>query len=60
MAAPSGIHIKASHVGKLHRALGIAQGRPIPHSVLMAHKNDKSPAMRKMVNFALNAKGFKH
>lgn len=56
----SGIHIKASHEGDLHAALGIAQGESIPADRLAAAKNSSSPHMRKMANFAANARKWHH
>ena len=56
----SGIHIKKSHKGLLHKKLGVPQGQKIPASRLAAAKRSKSPALRKEANFAINAKGFKH
>ena len=35
------IHIQKSHQGRLHRALGIAQGRPIPRSTLMQASHNR-------------------
>ena len=53
------IHIKASKVGSLHRALGVPKGEKIPASKLVTKKTD-SPAMRKKKNFARNARKFNH
>ena len=54
------INIKPSHKGKLHKALGVPQGSPIPEAKLDKAKNSKSPALRKEATFAKNAKGFNH
>ena len=54
------IHIKASHKGKLHKALGVPKGQKIPASKLAKAAKSKSPAMRKMANFAKNAKKWAH
>lgn len=54
------IHIKAANKGKLHRALGVKQGKKIPASKLAAAKKSKSAAVRKEANFAINAKKWKH
>lgn len=51
----SGINIKDSHKGLLHKDLGIAQGKKIPASKL-AIKSSDSPAVRKRKTFAINAK----
>lgn len=56
----SGIDIKPSHKGLLHRKLGVPQGKPIPAAKLAAAKKSKSPALRKEANFAANAKKFNH
>lgn len=56
----SGIHIKASHEGRLHKALGVPAGQPIPAAKLAAAKKSSDPAIRKMATFADNAKGFSH
>lgn len=48
--------INPKHKGWLHRALGIAQGKPIPTSKLEQEKHSKNPHMRKMDNFALVAR----
>lgn len=58
--AGSGIHIKKSHEGRLHRALGVPEGQPIPAAKLQAAKNSPSAAVRKEATFAINAKGFNH
>ena len=50
------INIKPSHRGWLHAALGVPQDKPIPAKKLAKAKNSKSPAVRKMANFAANAK----
>jgi hypothetical protein len=47
-------HIKPSHKGMLHRALGIPEGEPIPHDRLMEAKNSNDPHIRRMANFAIN------
>lgn len=56
----SGINIKPSHEGRLHRALGVPEGKPIPAAKLAAAKNSSDPAIRKEATFAINAKGFNH
>jgi len=50
------IRIKPSHSGKLHRALGVPAGKKIPVATLEKAKHSRSPAMRKMATFALNAR----
>ena len=57
----SGIELKKSHAGLLHKDLGVKQGEPIPLSTLeerMAHETD--PAVRKRLNFAINARKWHH
>lgn len=56
----SGIHIKPSHKGKLHEALGVAPGKPIPAAKLEKATHSSNPALKKEAVFAKNAKGFKH
>ncbi len=51
----SGIHIKESHKGLLHKDLGIAKGKKIPASKLAVKATD-SPAIKKRKVFAQNAK----
>ncbi len=46
--------IKKSHVGLLHKALGIPQGEKIPLKSLMQAKRSSSPAERKQATFAVN------
>ena len=58
--AKSGIHIKASHKGRLHENLGVPAGKPISTSKLEAAKKDAGPALKKQIVFAENAKKFKH
>lgn len=54
------IKIKPSHKGKLHRALGVPDGKPIPASKVAAAKRSASPALRKEATFAQNAKSWHH
>jgi hypothetical protein len=62
--AKSGIHIKESHKGLLHKQMGIPVGKKIPASKLAAKKaKDKKSgnvAAFKRDVFAENAKHFKH
>lgn len=53
----SGIHIKPSHKGLLHKKLGIPQGQPIPSRDLSVKPGD-SEALVKEKTFAKNAKGW--
>lgn len=54
------IHIKAANKGKLHRALGVPQGKKIPASKIAAARKSGSAALRKEATFAANAKKWKH
>lgn len=54
------IHIKASHKGRLHRALGVPEGEPIPASKIAAAKHSPLAAVRKEATFADNAKDWHH
>lgn len=56
----SHIHIKPANKGKLHAALGVPQGQPIPANKLAAAKKSSSPIVRKEATFAANAKQWKH
>ncbi len=58
--AKSGIHIKKSHEGLLHKNLGVAAGKPIPAGKLASAKNSSDPAVRKRATFAQNAKHWNH
>jgi hypothetical protein len=54
------IKINPAHKGRLHRALGIPDGKPIPVEREEAAKHSPNPRVRQEANFALNARGFKH
>ena len=56
----SGIHIKASHEGRLHRATKTKQGDKIPLAKEEAAAHSKNPKVRKEAQFALNARKFNH
>jgi hypothetical protein len=45
--------------GGLHRSLGIPEGQKIPASRIASAKNSSDAHVRKMANFAANAKGWK-
>ncbi|MGH7749609.1 MAG: hypothetical protein ACREQ5_33310 [Candidatus Dormibacteria bacterium] len=55
----SGIHIKESHKGKLHAELGVAASKKIPAGKLATAKKNASPAEKKRIVFAQNAKKWK-
>ena len=46
--------IKPSHVGLLHKSLGIPMGQPIPLRALMQAKKSTDPTKRKRAQFAIN------
>ena len=56
----SGIHIKPSHEGLLHKDLGVKQGGKIPLGDLEAAKHSSNPAERKRATFAINARSWNH
>lgn len=56
----SGIHIKPSHRGLLHKNLGVPAGHPIPAAKLESALHSSSTAVRKRANFARNAKSWHH
>lgn len=54
--AKSGIHIKASRKGSLHKALGVPKGKKISEKKLEKAEHSKNPKLRKKAQFAENAK----
>ncbi len=52
--------IKPSHKGRLHKALGVPQGKPIPEGSLRQALHSSNPHVRQMAQFAVNAKSFAH
>ena len=52
--------IKPSHKGMLHREMGIDPSKPIPSLKLHEALNGADEKERKRIQFALNAKKFKH
>lgn len=50
------INIKPSHEGKLHKELGVPKGKKIPASKLHDALKNASPAEKKRIQFAINAK----
>lgn len=52
--------IKKANKGKLHKALGVPEGKKIPAKKLDQALKSKSKAIRKEANFAKNAKKFNH
>lgn len=54
------IKIKPSHRGKLHSDLHVPQGEKIPTERLHAAEKDASPAEKKRLVFAENARKWKH
>jgi hypothetical protein len=51
-----GIHIKAANKGKLHKDLGVAQGKKLTAAEISKAKNSSNPAERKRATFAANAR----
>lgn len=58
--AGSGIKIKPSHKGLLHKNTGTKKGKKIPVSKIEAAKHSKDPKVRKRATFALNARKWNH
>lgn len=59
--ADSGIHIKKSKQGSLHSALGIKPNALIPTSRINSElAGNPSPALKKKLVFAKNARGWNH
>lgn len=54
------IKIQPSHVGMLHKELGVPQGKKISIGALMRAKSGGSSKMKKQANFAINARGWSH
>jgi hypothetical protein len=52
------INIKPANRGKLHRALGVKQGEKIPAKKLASASKGASPALKKEITFAKNAKSW--
>ena len=52
----SGIHIKESHKGLLHKDLGVPQGQKIPASKIESATHSSNPVLKKRAVFAENAK----
>lgn len=51
---------KPGHKGRLHRALGVPEGKPIPEGKLEKAAHSSSSHMRHMAQFAENVKGLGH
>ena len=58
--AKARIHIKAKNKGKLHKELGVKQGEPISEEKLEKAKANASPAEKKRIVFAENARKWHH
>lgn len=56
----SAIEINPENKGDLHKALGIPEGEEIPVSKLKEAVKSEDEHLRKMAQFALNARNFKH
>lgn len=55
-----GIHIQSSHRGLLHKQMGIPADKPIPTKALEREKSGASPAEKKRIVFAENARRWNH
>ena len=51
------LFIKPSHVGLLHRDLGVPQGENISLAELFKAKQSSNPKVRKRATFAVNMRG---
>ena len=60
MKSGGGIHIKPENEGKLHKTMGVPEGKKIPLAALEKKKNSSDPATRKRANFAINARSWHH
>jgi len=60
MATKSKIHIKPSKRGTLRKAMGAKEGEKLSVSAMKKKMKNASPAMRKKLNFAINARKWKH
>ena len=54
------INIKKSHKGLLHKNLGVPEKEPISVARMEAAKTKASPAVKKRIVFAENARKFNH
>lgn len=54
------IAIKPSHVGLLHKKLGVPSDTAIPEASIQKAKQSKDPSLRREATFAENAKHWKH
>jgi hypothetical protein len=54
------IHIKASHKGRLHRALGVPQSRKLTMAQIEKAEHSRKSAVRKEADFAAAARKWKH
>jgi hypothetical protein len=54
------IDIKPSHKGKFHEWAKVPQGQEIPVSKIKQGEHSPDPSVRKMAQFADNARHFKH
>ena len=53
------MHLKLQK-GALHKSLGVAQGKKIPHQELVDAAHSPNKLTRKRAQFALNAAKWKH
>jgi hypothetical protein len=57
---PSGINIKKSTKGALHKTLGVPADKPIPVAKLKQAVKSPNAQTRQRAQFALNARRFNH
>jgi hypothetical protein len=60
MSSRSGIRIKPQNRGKLHKELGVPEGKKIPAGKLEKALHSKNTAERKRANFAKVVKTWSH
>ena len=54
------IKIKKENKGKLHKEMGVPEGKKISEKKLEKAKKNADPAEKKRIQFAENAKKWKH
>ena len=53
------VRIKPSHVGRLHKKLGVPEGKPIPMAAKIRAAHSSNPATAKQGTFAVNSAKWK-
>lgn len=54
------IHIKKSHAGRLHRALGVPQDHKLTAAQIQKAEHSRKPSVRKEADFAAAARRWHH